>query len=324
MKPEQKSSPIDLVFHAGRGFLMGTAEIIPGVSGGTVALIVGIYERLIDAITQVFAFAFSLVRFKPQAISKEFKKIDWTLIIPLGIGMLTAIVLLSKLLEHLLENYPAECRGLFFGLIAASVAIPWLRIKHKNAKTFLLILLAAILAFVASGLSPREISDPGYAQIFGSAMIAICAMIIPGVSGSFLLLVMGMYAPTLGAVNGIVESLTGGAEWDSKNLFYLLTFIGGAATGIGIFSRVLKWLLDRYHDTTMAILAGLMIGSLRALWPWQQCEEIMIPDKSEPVVTNCQVLLPGASDPVVPVILLMVGGFALVAAVVWWEQRNAS
>ena len=290
---------------------MGTAEIIPGVSGGTVALIVGIYERLIDAITQAFVFAFSLLRFKPAAIGTEFKKIDWPLIIPLMMGMGTAIILLAQLLEHLLETYPVECRGLFFGLIAASVAIPWLRVENKNTKAISLVIIAAVSAFIATSLSPREIADPGYAQIFGGAMIAICAMILPGVSGAFLLLVMGLYAPTMAAVN-------------AKNIPYILTFMAGAATGIGLFSRFLKWLLDRYHDTTMAILTGLMIGSLRALWPWQQCEEIIIPEKSEPVITNCQVLIPGATDPVLPVILLMAGGFALVATVVWWESRQSA
>ena len=288
---------------------MGTAEIIPGVSGGTVALIVGIYERLIDAITQAFVFAFTLLKFDTKAIGPQFKKIDWSLIIPLLIGMVSAIVLLAQLLEHLLETYPVECRGLFFGLITASVAIPWLRVEHKNAGAALLVALAAVVAFFATGLSPREIADPSYPQIFGGAMIAICAMILPGVSGAFLLLVMGLYAPTMSALN-------------ARDLPYIATFMAGAATGIGAFSRILKWLLDRYHDVTMAILAGLMIGSLRALWPWQQCAEIIVPGKDEPVITNCEMLLPTASDPVSMVLLLAAGGFILVASVIWWEHNR--
>lgn len=288
---------------------MGTAEIIPGVSGGTVALIVGIYERLIDAITQAFVFAFTLVKFDTKAIGPQFKKIDWALIIPLLIGMGSAIVLLAQLLEHLLETYPVECRGLFFGLITASVAIPWLRVEHKNAGSALLVVLAAVAAFFATGLSPREIADPSYLQIFGGATIAICAMILPGVSGAFLLLVMGLYAPTMSALN-------------ARDLPYIATFMAGAATGIGAFSRLLKWLLDRYHDVTMAILAGLMIGSLRALWPWQQCAEIIVPGKDEPVITNCQMLMPSAADPVTVVLLLAAGGFILVASVVWWERKH--
>ena len=290
---------------------MGTAEIIPGVSGGTVALIVGIYERLIEAITQSFTFAFTLLRFDGPAIREQFKKIEWTLIIPLLLGMGSAIILLAQLLEYLLETYPTECRGLFFGLITASVAIPWLRVKHKNAGAVLLAILAAVLAFAATSLSPREIADPGYHQIFGGAMIAICAMILPGVSGAFLLLVMGLYAPTMSALN-------------ARDLPYIATFMAGAATGIGVFSRFLKWLLDRYHDITMALLAGLMVGSLRALWPWQQCEELIIPEKSEPVVTNCQMLLPSGTDPVTSVVLLGLGGFLLVSAVLWWERKQGA
>lgn len=298
-----------MLFHVGRGFLMGTAEIIPGVSGGTVALIVGIYERLIEAITQTFVFAFTLLRFDTKSIGPQFKKIEWSLVIPLLIGMGSAIILLAQLLEHLLETYPVECRGLFFGLIAASVAIPWLRIEHKNAGSLMLVVLAAAVAFLATSLSPQEIATPSYPQIFGGAMIAICAMILPGVSGAFLLLVMGLYAPTMSALN-------------ARDLPYLAIFMAGAATGIGAFSRLLKWLLDRHHDVTMAILTGLMIGSLRALWPWQQCEEIAIPDKDEPVITNCQMLLPTESDPVSTVLLLAAGGFLLVASVLWWEYRQ--
>lgn len=309
MKPETKTSPIDLLLHVGRGFLMGTAEIVPGVSGGTVALIVGIYERLIEAITQTFVFAFTLLRFNPPSIGKQFKKIEWSLIVPLLLGMGSAIILLAKLLEHLLETYPMECRGLFFGLITASIAIPWLRIKQKTAQSLLLALIAAAVAFLATGLSPREIADPGYHQIFGGAMIAICAMILPGISGAFLLLVMGLYAPTMSALN-------------ARDIPYILVFMAGAATGIGVFSRLLKWLLEKHHDVTMAILTGLMIGSLRALWPWQQCEEIIIPDKSEPVITNCQILLPGESDPIMSVLLLALGGFLLVASIVAWEIRQ--
>ena len=298
-----------MLLHVGRGFLMGTAEIIPGVSGGTVALIVGIYERLIEAITQSFAFAFTLLRFDKEAIGPQFKKIEWTLIIPLLLGMGTAIILLAQLLEHLLETYPTECRGLFFGLIMASVAIPWLRVEHKNAGSFLLVILAAVTAFFATGLSPREITDPSFPQIFGGAMIAICAMILPGVSGAFLLLVMGLYAPTMSALN-------------ARDIPYVITFMAGAATGIGAFSRLLKWLLDRYHDVTMAILTGLMIGSLRALWPWQQCREIIVPGKDEPVITNCDMLLPTESAPVTSVVLLALAGFVIVSGVLWWEHNR--
>ena len=309
MNSNNNSSPLSFLLHIGRGFLMGTAEIIPGVSGGTVALIVGVYERLIDAISQAFNFLFTVLKFDTKNILPKFKSIDWGLIIPLLIGMGSAIALLAKLLEYLLHTYPIECRGVFFGLIAASIAVPWLRIESKNWSHVLLALVASAAAFFASSLSPQEIAQPSYLQIFGGASIAICAMILPGVSGAFLLLVLGLYAPTMSALN-------------AREIPYIATFMLGAATGIGVFSRLLKWLLDTYHDTTMAILAGLMLGSLRALWPWQACQEIMIPDKSEPVTTNCQVLLPGSSDPSLSVVLLAVAGFSLVSAFLWWERNR--
>ena len=309
MSSSSSSSPLDMLFHVGRGFLMGTAEIIPGVSGGTVALIVGVYDRLIEAISQSFVFLFTLLRFDRKQIVPQFRAIDWTLIIPLLIGMGSAIVLLAQLLEHLLETYPVECRGLFFGLIAASVAIPWLRISQKTPTHYACALAACLFAYFASSLAPQEITDPSYLQIFGGASIAICAMILPGVSGAFLLLVFGLYAPTMAALN-------------ARDIPYILTFMLGAATGMGLFSRLLKWLLNHRHDITMAVLTGLMLGSLRALWPWQACEELIVPEKSEPVVTNCQMLLPGTGDPFLNVILLAIGGFTLVTFLVWREHSQ--
>ncbi len=290
---------------------MGTAEIIPGVSGGTIALIVGVYERLIEAISDSFALLFTVASFDRHKITAQFKKIEWTLVIPLLLGMGSAILLLAKLLEHLLEAYPVQCRGLFFGLIAASIAIPWLRIQEKGLRAVGLAIMASILAFFAASLSPSEIAQPSYLQIFGGATIAICAMILPGVSGAFLLLVLGLYAPTMAALN-------------ARDLPYIAVFMLGAATGIGLFSRFLKWLLHRFHDATMAVLTGLMLGSLRALWPWQACEEILVPEKSEPVITNCQMLLPGSSDPIYSVIALALFGFGLVTSILLFERRNTS
>ncbi len=281
-----------------KGFLMGGADIIPGVSGGTMALIVGIYERLIESITQLYSFALTLVTFKVDEAKKIFNQIEWSLLIPLGAGIGSAIFMLAHLITHFLTNYPVECRGLFFGLIAASLAIPWLRAKEKGPDKLFIAALACVFAFFSSGLAPQEITDPSRLQIFGAAAVAICAMILPGVSGSFLLLVLGLYAPTTEAIK-------------SLDFGYIAVFGAGAVVGMGAFSRFLKWLLANHHDTTMAALIGLMAGSLRALWPWQTEDRIL--------------QAPVDGDPFGPVILLAIIGFVAVTVLVIWEhKRNKS
>ena len=274
---------------------MGGADIIPGVSGGTMALIVGIYERLISGITGAFAFVLALFKFNTEDIKQRFFDIDWKFLLPLATGILSAIFLLAHIINFLLNNYPVECRGLFFGLIAASVAVPWLRATNMGMREVFIAIAACLFAFAASTLAPREIANPSAFQIFGAAAITICAMILPGVSGAFLLLVMGLYEATTTAIK-------------SMDLAYIFIFGAGAATGIGLFSRLLKWLLDKHHDTTMAALVGLMAGSLRALWPWQDAER--------------NLLSPATGDAIMPVIVLGIIGFAFIITLVVWEHRR--
>lgn len=254
-----------LAVHFAQGLLMGTSDIVPGVSGGTMALIVGIYERLIASVKAALTLPVTVFR-GWDAAKRQFFEVEWRLVLPLAAGILTAIVIASQVIPPLLEAYPAECRGLFFGLIVASILIPWRRIGNVGAKEIGLLVAMAVLAFFLSGLSASEIADPGLLRVFLSASVAICAMILPGVSGAFLLLVLGMYEPTLAAI-------------DERNVVYVLVFGLGAAVGLGLFSRLLHYLLDRHHDLTMAALVGLMAGSLRALWPWlSEDREIVLPD----------------------------------------------
>ena len=274
---------------------MGGADIIPGVSGGTMALIVGIYERLIAAISGAYSFVLAILRFNREEIGRAFKTIDWALLLPLGVGIGSAIFLLAHAIHFFLDNYPVECRGLFFGLIAASVAIPWLRVSKMGLAEWGVAIVAGLLAFFASSLTPLEIANPNALQIFGGAAVAICAMILPGVSGAFLLLVLGLYAPTTEAIK-------------SLDLGYIAIFGAGAVTGMGLFSKLLQWLLDHRHDMTMAALIGLMAGSLRALWPWQS------EDQSP--------YLPESGDNVSIVIGLAVLGFIAVSSLVLWERRR--
>jgi putative membrane protein len=241
--------------HLGRGLLMGAADVIPGVSGGTVALIVGIYERLIHSVRAGASAVFHVVRLDFAGSRRRFGEVEWGLVLPLGAGILAALVIGSRIIPGLLEEYPSQIAALFFGLILGSLAIPYRRIEEVGKLHIGLMVVFGIAAFVAVGLPPREIANPALPLVFVFAAVAICAMILPGVSGAFLLLVMGIYRPTLEAL----------AELD---VAYIAVFAAGAAVGLGLFSKLLEWLLVYRHAATMSALVGLMAGSLRALWPW--------------------------------------------------------
>lgn len=223
------------------GALMGSADVIPGISGGTVALIVGIYERLIASIR--------------AAASLRLRDVEWGFVLPLATGILVAVGVGTLVIPPLLEAYPAQARSLFFGLVAASIPVPWRRISRHGGRELLIVALAALVAFVLVGVPPRVIAEPSAWQGFAAAAVAICAMILPGVSGAFLLEAMGMYEPTLRAAREL-------------NVPYVAAFGAGAVLGLGAFSKVLGYLLDHHPDATMAALVGLMAGALRALWPW--------------------------------------------------------
>ncbi len=231
------------------------------------------------------------------AFKLRLARVEWWLVLPLAAGIGTAIVVGARVIPHLLETYPLHCRGLFLGLIAASVAIPWARARRMGPGEYAIAGVGALAAFYATSLTPLNVPDPGMLHVFAAASVAICAMILPGISGAFLLLVMGLYDPTLRAVH-------------ERDLLYIGVFMAGAATGIGLFSKLLRWLLHHHHDRTMAVLVGLMIGSLRALWPWQAEGGTLLP--------------PANGDPVGTIALLGIAGFAAIAALTWWTHRHAT
>jgi putative membrane protein len=241
--------------HLAQGLAMGSADVVPGVSGGTVALVVGIYERLIHSVRAGASGIFHAVRLDFAGARRRFGEVEWGLVLPLGAGILVALYIGSRFVPHLLETYPVQVRALFFGLILGSLVIPLRRMRHINGTELVIMAVAAVAAYFLVGLPPREIADPPLLIVFPFAAIAICAMILPGISGAFLLLVLGIYEPTLEALSGL-------------NLPYIAVFVAGAAVGLGLFSKVLEWLLEHHHEWTMAALVGLMVGSLRALWPW--------------------------------------------------------
>jgi len=276
-----------------RGFLIGIAEVIPGVSGGTIALIVGIYERIIgSAANAVEAFVF-LLRGKLQEAKVPARQIDWLLVLPVLVGMFAAIFAAAAIIEPLLESQPENMRGLFAGLILVSLLVPYRMVGGSWQVTdYLVGLTAAAIAFALVSLPKQEVTDPALALVFIAAAVAVCALVLPGVSGSFLLLAFGFYAPTIAAVNDF-------------DLAYLSVFVIGAIVGLAMFSTALRWLLDNRRRVTLVVMTGLMLGSLRALWPWQD-------NLGQPV----------SPESLTPPVFFAVG--ALFVALLLWVQSRAS
>lgn len=238
------------------GAFMGAAEIVPGVSGGTIALVFGIYDRLIATLSLGSGAIGLLVRGDISGMLARLREVDWGFLVALLVGMGAAILALTSSLEHLLETQPVTMSALFFGLILGSVVLAQreLQAPLTPARIAVLVVVAAV-TFVLLGMTAGRVTDPGLFLYFGAAAIAICAMILPGISGSFMLLLMGMYAPVIAAVN-------------DRDLLVLAMFAAGAVTGLALFSSFLHRVLEHHHDVTLAGLVGLMVGSLRVLWPW--------------------------------------------------------
>jgi len=248
-------NPVDLISNAARGFAMGAADIVPGVSGGTIALILGIYERLIASIRTGARSLGRLARGDVSGFFAQFKAIEWTFIIPLLAGVAGAFVVLSSILDRLLTDEPEAMAGLFFGLVVASILVAWKLLNNRDSTRMLVLAAVAVVAFFVLGLQSGAASSPPSLAFFFTGAIAICAMILPGISGSFLMLMIGMYAAFVGAVH-------------DREITNLALFLLGALCGLAAFSTLLSWVLERHRDTLLAALIGLMAGSLRVLWPW--------------------------------------------------------
>lgn len=299
-----KLLPLDLL----RGFLIGMAELVPGVSGGTVALVTGVYDQLIDSASHVVAGARRLVT-GPDRVAgamAELRKTSWWLIVPVLVGMATAVLTMAGVLSSFVTEQPEHARGLFFGLVAVSILVPLRMLPAAHRPAWVdgaIFAVAAIVAFVMTSMAGGGTeSDPSMIVVFVAAAIAICALVIPGVSGSFFLLAVGLYTTTLDAVH-------------DRDLGYMAVFALGAVVGLASFVKVLDWLLTTHRRTTLVAMAGLMLGSLRALWPWQTSTADASGESHGPGA----LLAPYA--PVAGPLLLMALGAAVVAVLIWVESR---
>ena len=248
----------DYFWIGARGFTMGAADVVPGVSGGTMAFILGIYDELLDSINAVDVnFIQRILTFKWR---EAFANFPWKFLVAVALGILTAILTLANALHWALETHPVFIWAFFFGLIVASILVVRRRVKNWNLANILAAAAAAVGAFVLVGLTPSETPHTPI-LLFLSGAFAICAMILPGISGAFILVLLGKYAHVLSAVKSL-DILT-------------VALVGmGAVVGLLSFARLLRWMLRRNHDLVVAILTGFMFGSLRKVWPWKVFEPV--------------------------------------------------
>jgi len=241
------------------GFLMGTADLVPGVSGGTIALVIGIYERLVDSIREGSSALGAILKADVVGFRRHLGRVEWVFLVPLLVGILTAVITLASFLAHQLEERPTILAGLFFGLVLGSVVVAWRLLRDPKPIHLVVGAVVALILFALLGLGDGDtaVVAPSLIAYFAAGALAICAMILPGISGSLILLLIGMYAPVLAAVN-------------DRDFLVVGVFALGAIVGLAIFSQVLHWALHRHHDLILAALVGLMAGSLRVVWPWPE------------------------------------------------------
>lgn len=278
-----------------RGALIGVVETIPGVSGGTVALVTGIYEELIDSAHHLTAALRQLITgpARRRGALEHLRQVSWILLIPLMLGMVATVFTVAGPASRLVDSHPETMRSLFFGLVLGSVMVPAkLSGGAWRLPELLRFALGTVAGFTATAL-PNTSLDPSLWIVAPAAAIAVCALILPGLSGSFVLLSLGLYQPTLQAV-------------DERDLGYIAWFLLWACVGLVIVVKLMRHLLTRHHRTTMVVLAGVMIGAMRNLWPWQ---------------TETGALQPPAAN-WLPLLGIAVAGVLAVQVLVWFEARK--
>lgn len=245
----------DYIFITLKGMAMGAADIVPGVSGGTIAFISGIYEELLSSISAVNISLFKTL--KNKGIVAAYKQVNGNFLIALFGGILISILSLAKLIKWLLDNEPVLLWSFFFGLVVASIFYVFKQITKWNITSVVLLLIFSFLAYYITTLDPLVSENSSYLFLFLAGAIAICAMILPGISGAFILVLLGAYDTILSAVN----------EKDFK----VIVAVGlGALFGLLSFSKLLKWLFAHYKNLTLASLTGFIVGSLNKIWPWKE------------------------------------------------------
>jgi putative membrane protein len=290
-----------------KGFCMGAADVVPGVSGGTMALILGIYRELIVSIRsfdlEFFRLLFSL------EIKKAFDRAAWRFVLPLLTGILTAVFTLAGILSWLLDNRPVPLWSFFFGLILASIFTLIQHFKKRSLWILLCIILGAFCTYYLVGIMPAVTPDKAWFLFLCGAM-AICAMILPGISGAFILVLLGKYHFILEAVH-------------RRDFLILLSVAAGAGAGIFTFASILNWFFKKYPNVTIAVLTGFMLGSLRKIWPWKKTVFSAVDSHENLAGTLQKNILPEHWNvDVMMAICISIAGFLLVFLLNFWAKKR--
>jgi putative membrane protein len=296
-----------------KGIAMGAADVVPGVSGGTIAFISGIYQELIDSINGI---NLSLLKtLKKEGLKATWKQANASFLFSLIIGIGISVLTFSKIITHLLTSEPIMVWSFFFGLIIASILLIWKQITKWETVSIVALILGVILTYYIT--IARPVSSPdSYPYLFLSGFIAIIAMILPGISGAFILLLMGSYETVIGTINQFREGITQmNMQLLSTAMMKLGVFAMGAIIGLKSFSKILHWMFERHKNTTLALLIGFMIGSLNKVWPWKEVLETRTNSHGETVPFLEKSILPqdfNGDAQVLTSILLAFFGFLLI------------
>ncbi|MDE0498095.1 MAG: DUF368 domain-containing protein [Acidimicrobiaceae bacterium] len=273
---------------------MGAADVVPGVSGGTVALLLGIYDRLVGQVAHLSAAAAQVLRGRLRSALAMIRRAEWGFLAALVAGIGIAILALVEVVRWLIDEQPVGLSAAFFGLVAATVVNARREVSRWRAGLVAVSVVVAAAVFVLLGVRAGSVADPAAVVIVGAGALAICAMILPGISGAFVLLLLGLYDPITEAVS-------------DRDVGTVVLFGVGAVLGLGLFSRLLQRLLERWRDAVIAALMGLMAGSLRVLWPWP------VGDPDAEGFGNAALGAPPASELAVAVIAAVAAGAVAVA-----------
>ncbi len=306
---KEKRSFLDYFIITLKGMAMGAADVVPGVSGGTIAFISGIYEELLDTIN---AFKLSLIPvLKNKGIKAAWQKANLNFLVALLLGIGISVLSLAKLLSWLLLHKPVLIWSFFFGLVIASIWFVGKQIKVWNIRSIFSLITGIISAYLITTFQPVQSTDPEYLYLFLSGALAITAMILPGISGAFILVLLGVYQVVLNAVH----------EFNFK----IIAIVGvGAVVGLLSFSRVLKYFLSHYKSATLALLTGFIIGALTKIWPWKVAIENSFTNE-KPVLLTEKNVWPTQYDgdpQILWAIILGFAGFLLILALEKWGQKS--
>lgn len=296
-----------------KGLAMGAADIVPGVSGGTIAFITGFYEELVETIDRLdFGF---FKQWRKNGFLFAWRVYNLSFLVALGLGVATSILLLAKIIESLIDSHPILVWAFFFGLVLASIVYIAKQLNKWNIALILSLLLSSIFAFLLSGLNPLAETNSTW-FLFIAGFIAIIAMILPGISGAFILILLGAYEPVIGLLTQLNESITQGEiKLLTQTVGKILVFVLGAAVGIKAFSKALTWMFSHHKNITLAVLTGFMIGALNKIWPWKEVLETRINSKGEIIPFIEKSVMPSNFDGnphLIPAILCMIGGFLII------------